>query len=187
MTAQQTPPLSSFAAVHEGQDLDAARAAILYTAVRLPSPSVPALSAALYLADRLHLSRYGALMFGGYYEALKHGPAPVGVYGLLRAAQRTGGAYGFTVTVQGAGHAAPLILAHAEPDMTELSAGVLDSLDAVLAEHGQQSGEALSLLSQDEAWKLCAPGEVMTAELIASTLPNARAVLDYLADPHPDD
>ena len=185
MTAQQTPPLSSFAAVHEGQDLDAARAAILYAVSRLPSPTVPALSAALYLADRRHLSRYGALMFGGYYEALKHGPAPVGVYGLLRAAQLSGGAYGFTV--QGQGHAAPLILAHAEPDMAELSAGVLDSLDAVLAEHGQQSGEALSLLSQDEAWKLCAPGEVMTAELIASTLPNARAVLEHLADPHPDD
>ena len=144
---------------------------------------MPALSAALYLADRLHLSRYGALMFGGYYEALKHGPAPVGVYGLLRAAERTGGAYGFTV--QGVGHASPLVRPHAQPDMQELSVSVLESLDAVLAEHGQQDGEALSLLSQDEAWKLCGPGEVMTAELLASTLPNARAVLEHLADPHP--
>lgn len=192
MTTHNLPPLPLFPVPAtfwaDGEDLDAARAALLYTASSVSRPTVQKLSALFYFADRLHLGRYGALMFGGRYEALKHGPAPVGAYGLLRAAQahpEDARAYGFTV--QGQGDASPAVVPLAAPDMEELSAAVVDCLNWAIAEHGQADGASLSLLSMDEAWQTCPPGEAMTAAHIAASLPNARAVLEHLADPYPDD
>lgn len=165
MTAHETPAPPSFAALWAGsEDLAACRAAVLYLAQRVPAPTFEALSALLYLADRAHLSRYGALMLGGAYEAMRHGPTPTAFLCLARTW--------------------PLDLT-AAPDMDELSPAVLEALDGVTAQHGQVSPEALSALSRDEAWATVPPGEALTAARIAATLPNARAVLDYLADPHP--
>lgn len=146
-----------------GEDLEACRAAVFYLAGRVPSPTFEALSALLYLADRAHLSRYGALMFGGAYEAMRHGPTPTPFLRLTRAGLDLGQV----------------------PDMDEFSTAVLQALDAVAGPHGHESPQVLSALSRDEAWATCPPGEAMTAERVAATLPNARAVLDYLADPHP--
>lgn len=165
MTVHRTHAPFSFAVPmwEHGEDLDACRAAVMYLAGRVSAPTFEKLAALLYLADRAHLSHYGALMFGGAYEAMRHGPTPTPFLRLTRAGLSLGEA----------------------PDMDELSPATLEALDSVTAQHGQARPEALSALSRDEAWATCPPGEALTAARIAATLPNARAVLDYLADPHP--
>jgi hypothetical protein len=148
----------------QGEDLSACRAAVLYLAHRVPAPTFEKLSALLYLADRTHLAHYGALMFGGAYEAMRDGPTPTAFLHLARSG--------------------PLDLSEA-PDMGELSAGVLEVLEAVIVQHGEETAEEVSARTRGEAWQSVPPGQVMTAAHIARTLPNAAAVLDYLADPHP--
>lgn len=163
MEARTPAPASFFAAHPHREDLEACRAAALYLARRVPAPTFEKLSALLYLADRAHLSRFGALICGGAYEAMRHGPTPGPLLTLARQ--------GFDLT--------------GTPDMDELSPAALEVMGEVLARYGEEEGAALSALTQGEDWKTCPPGQPMTPEAIARTLPNARAVLEHLADPHP--
>ena len=182
------PPASCPNLLQRGEDIEAARATLLHVASSILRPKVRKLSALLYLADRVHLGRSGALMLGGFYEALKDGPAPLGAYNLLRAAQaHPEDARTFGFSVQGQQNDSLAVLPLSAPDMDELSAAVLECLNLAITEHGQQDGPSLSQLSMDEGWQSCPPGGTMTAAHIAAYLPNARAVLDHLTDPYPDD
>lgn len=165
MTVHRTPAPASFAAPlwADGEDLEACRAAALYLAQRVTAPTFEKLSALLYLADRAHLARYGALMFGGHYEALRDGPAPSAFLHVTRAGLDLTGA----------------------ADLEDLTPAMLEALAETAAQYGQASPEAVSAHTRGEAWQAWEAGQPITAEDLARTLPNARAVLEYLADPHP--
>lgn len=150
MTGDRSTPSFPTPAGQPGEDPGTCHAAALYPATRVSSPSFETLSALLYLVDRAHLSRYGALMFGGVYEARRHGPAPTVFLHLVGAGLDLGDA----------------------PDPDDLSPAVLTVLDETIARHGQEGPEALGALSRNEAWRSCPPGGVMTAASIAATLPN---------------
>jgi uncharacterized phage-associated protein len=63
-------------------DPEKATEAILYVSSRVGD--MYATLELLYLADKLHLYRYGRFLFGDGHYALPHGPAPQGAYDLLR-------------------------------------------------------------------------------------------------------
>lgn len=148
----------------DGEDLPGCRAAVLFLVHQIAAPTFEKVSALLYLADRTHLSRYGALMFGGAYEAMRDGPVPTVLINLAMAG--------------------PIDVREA-PDLDELSAGVLDVLEEVIARHGDETPQEASAHTRGEAWQSCPPGQAITALRIAKTLPNAAAVVDYLEVPHP--
>ncbi|MDO4244686.1 MAG: hypothetical protein Q4C89_01510 [Deinococcus sp.] len=164
-TAHAGPFLFAGSDLWAEEDLEACRAAALFLAQHAPAPTFEKVSALFYLADRAHLSRYGALICGGTYEAMRHGPTP----GPL-----------LTLTRQGLD-----LTAGAAPDMEELSPAALEVMGEVLALYGEDAPEEVSARTRGEDWKTCPPGLPMTAAHIARTLPNARAVLEHLADPHP--
>lgn len=168
---------------------EAARAAILYAASQIPSPSFHKLSKVFYFADRLHLERYGSFMFGGEYWALRFGPVPMEVYRLLsevREHPERSAAAGFVVELISVdGYPAPVIRPLEPPDLDELSEAALECLDESIKQHGNKSFQALTAESHDAAWHAVGPDEVMTPELIAATLPNAPELLRHLADPYP--
>lgn len=171
-------------------DTAALRAAILYTASSLESPTFHTVSKVFYFADRLHLSRYGALMFGDAYEAMKHGPVPTAAYALMKQA-RSGPAdaiaAGFKVQeVPVNGHTAPVIVPLAAPDMDELSESVLSCLEEAIKDYGALHFHDLTEASHDAAWHAARADDLMSVEAIAGTLDNARAVLEHLRNPHPD-
>lgn len=170
-------------------DRDAARAAILYAASRTPFPSFHKLSKVFYFADRLHLERYGSFMFGGEYWALRFGPVPIEAYRLMgevRDHPERAAAAGFTVeTVQIDGTFAPVVRPLEAPDLDELSEAALECLEESIKQHGGKSFKELTAESHDAAWSAVGQDEVITPELIASTLPNAAALLKHLADPYP--
>lgn len=166
MTALHTAPHAVFDCPPfqaDGEDLEVCRAAALYLAQRVPSPTFEQLSALLYLADRLHLSRYGVLIFGGTYEALRDGPAPACFLHLIREG---------------------LNLSEA-PDLEELSPAAIEALSACLELHGQDTAQEVTAKTRDAVWQGHPGGQPITAADLARTLPNARAVLEHLADPHP--
>lgn len=165
MTVQHNPAPLLFAVSHgvTGEDLEACRAAALYLAGRVTAPTFEKLSALFYLADLAHLGRYGALMFGGHYEALRDGPAPSALLHLTRAGLDLGGV----------------------PDLGELSPAMLEALGEAVAQHGQARPEEVSAVTRGEVWTAKEAGQPITAQDMARTLPNARAVLEHLEDPHP--
>lgn len=170
-------------------DRAAARAALLYVASGVSGPTFHKVSKVFYFADRLHLERYGSFMFGDEYWALRFGPVPMNAYrdmDQVRQHPELSCEAGFSVeTVKVDGWPAPVIRPLCAPDLDELSAATLQCLDESMARHGGQSFGELTDLSHDAAWNGISQDEVMSVELIASTLPNARAVLEYLSDPYP--
>src|SRR6266540_3560826 len=59
---------------------------VLYVANQLRYPTLHSVSKVVYFADREHLSRYGSLLSGDNYVAMRHGPVPSAIYNLLKAA-----------------------------------------------------------------------------------------------------
>jgi len=163
-------------------DQDAGRAATLLavaglTAAGQTQPTAMQVSAVLYLAERLHLSHYGALMFGGRYRALPGGPLCDAAVQLVRA-QRS--------EPRLTDHEASWMpVEAAPPDDGDLSVSVRRSIGETLAATRPHTAEHLMHLCQDRAWRAAQDlGAAISAEMIAADLDNAAALLDHLADPY---
>lgn len=160
---------------------------VLYVAKRLRYPTLHSVSKMVYFADREHLSRYGSLLSGDNYVAMRHGPVPSAIYNLLKAA---------------AGRQEPLIPAEfyelvseslkvedgrrvqpmREANLELLSASQRECLDASIKANGRLSFDRLTAKSHDAAWKSVDENDLIDVRAIAKTLPNAKQVLAYLEE-----
>ena len=160
---------------------------VLYVASKLRYPTLHSVSKVLYFADREHLSRYGSLLSGDNYVAMRHGPVPSAIYNLMKA---------------GAGRLEPLIpsqfydlvaqslsveegrrvRALRPANLELLSVSQRECLDASLKENGKLSFEKLTRKSHDGAWKSVDENDLIDVKAIAKTLRNAKQVLAYLAE-----
>lgn len=160
---------------------------VLYIAKRLRYPTFHSISKILYFADREHLSRFGSLLSGDSYAAMRHGPVPSEVYNLLKAATNRREPHisphyfqlvGKAFTVQGKYRVLPL----RDSDPAMLSDSDRSCLDLVLKQHGRASFETLTRRSHDAAWKSADENDFIDVTAIARTLPNAKDVLAYLGE-----
>ena len=160
---------------------------VLYVAKRLPHPSFHSISKVLYFADKEHLSRYGSLMTGDTYVAMRQGPVPSAIYNLLKAASGRRepfvpaewfGLAGAVLAVEGGYRVRPL--RDARLDM--LSAAQRACLDISIKQNGRLGFDRLVRKSHDDAWKSADQNEFIELTAIAKTLPNAKEVLAYLSD-----
>ncbi|HAG84687.1 MAG TPA: hypothetical protein DCL61_26935, partial [Cyanobacteria bacterium UBA12227] len=58
--------------------------AILYIIQNGAKPTFHHISKVIYFADKEHLQKYGRLIFGDHYVAMKHGPVPSEIYEILK-------------------------------------------------------------------------------------------------------
>ena len=160
---------------------------VLYVAKRLPHPSFHSISKVLYFADKEHLSRYGSLMTGDTYAAMRHGPVPSAIYNLLKAAAGRRepffpvewfGLAAAVLAVEGGYRVRPL--RDARLDM--LSSAQRACLDISIKQNGRLGFDRLVRKSHDDAWKSADQNEFIELTAIAKTLPNAKEVLAYLSD-----
>jgi len=160
---------------------------VLYVANQLRYPTLHSVSKVLYFADKEHLSRYGSLLSGDNYVAMRHGPVPSAIYNLLKAA---------------AGRQEPLIPAQfyelvsqslkvedrrrvlplREAKLGLLSSSQRECLDESIKVNGRLSFVRLTAKSHDAAWKTADENDLIEVKAIAKTLPNAKQVLAYLED-----
>jgi len=116
----------------------------------------------LFLSDKRHLVQYGRPITGDWYVAMDHGPVPSSILDLLDAAQS-----GVIKTEREAEIAAcirfdrsfeyPPIHALEPPDLDDLSESDIESLDAIVQEHGHKSFTELRNLTHgmpayEKAW-----------------------------------
>src|SRR5712691_1862004 len=159
---------------------------VLYVANELRYPTLHSVSKVVYFADREHLSRYGSLLSGDNYVAMRHGPVPSSIYNLLKAA---------------AGRQEPLIPAEfyelvrqslkvedrsrvqplRKANLELLSASQRECLDVSIKTKGRLSFERLTK-GNDAAWKSVGEKDLIEVSAIAKTLPNAKQVLAYLEE-----
>src|SRR6266849_8116944 len=126
---------------------------VLYVANQLRYPTLHSVSKVVYFADREHLSRYGSLLSGDNYVAMRHGPVPSSIYNLLKAAAGRQEPLipaefyelvGQSLKVEDRSRVQPLRQANLEL----LSASQRECLDASIKSNGR-----LTAKSHDAAWK----------------------------------
>lgn len=166
-------------------DSRAAVEVILYLASLSHSPTSHRISKLLYFADRKHLERYGRLICGDTYIAMKHGPVPSGVYDMIKAT-RDGYIFVFpeaegAFQVENNHHIVPL----RPPDLDWLSDSDIECLKEAVEEFDEQSFGSLTSLSHDSAWDAANENDQIPLEAIVSSLDDSVELLEYIKNPHP--
>lgn len=178
---------------NQGFDADAALAAILLIVNRCSSTTKHQAFKLLYLAEKLHLERYGYFIVGDDYYAMNHGPVPSRIYDAIKFAAGHGPYLsldedlkeGFSRCLEVRGHH---LTARCEPDLGSLSDSDISCILETIDNHGGKSFGKLTELSHDQAWcrawnkgNLSCP---MDFEEIVSTLPNAEEIFEHLNNPY---
>jgi len=156
---------------------------IKYISRHAPTPDIYWIGKILYFADKLHLQRYGRLICGDDYVAMKHGPVPSGTYNLLREARQFNDIPAF--------HPAPgefeiegqnRVVALKAPDMDLFSETDIECLKESIRKYGTLDFGKLKAKSHDEAYKAADENDFMDIEKIVATLPNAKVVLEHIQE-----
>ena len=140
---------------------------VVATSIYIASKNVPELTIGkmmklIFLADKHHLVRYGRLITGDLYTAMKDGPVPSFAYDIFKDVLRK------PVTPQGkclekslaidTSYQLPRFSARTEFDADQLSQSDILAIDETLLQFGEKSFEELSAITHamaayDKAWR----------------------------------
>lgn len=153
-------------------DRDAVLAALRYLQLKLPGLTRHQAFKLLYLADLLHLERYGRPITGDVYVAMDYGPVPSKTYDLIKKKS-------------GAGPQLPPIQA----DLEELSRSDIRVLNEVIRQYGKHGFSERTQMTHDLAWQAArnrAPGhrapKMPWSEIIKANFDMADELLRFLQD-----
>ncbi len=162
-----------------GRNVAKAIEVLLYVTKRVPD-MYHALKV-LYFADKEHLRKYGRLIYGEDFVALKHGPVPSMAYDIVKAARGDGFCHprveadklfkveGYSVT--------PM----RDADTDQLSESEIECIDAAIQRYKDLSFDELEHASHNKAFLFCDENDFITIEDIARSLENNTGeLLDYI-------
>ena len=132
----------------------------------------------LYLSDKVHLRRYGRFICGDSYLALRSGPVPYALFQTLRTVRDaptddSDQLLAFQVTGR-------FVTPRFSANLDLFSISDRECLDTVIATGRHLPLTTLQRRSRDTAFRRAPATDEMSIDMIALTLPNAQAILDYL-------
>lgn len=134
----------------------------------------------VFFADGNHLEKYGRLIYGDSYVAMRHGPVPGLAYDMLKQDKGAG----YLNAVPGRelfAHEDQDRLPKREPNLALLSESDIECLDEAVECYGDKSFRELKDLShEDRAYQAADENDLMSFEDMVRSLPNADEVLEYL-------
>lgn len=159
---------------------------ILYIAHKLQIPDFHKISKVLYFSDRNHLERYGRLICGDSYVAMKHGPVPSGVYDILKTVRGDGLCFCVarekldmeSFSVQDRKKVVPL----RETNTDLLSESDIECLNEAIEKYGTLGFSELTEVSHDQAWESVDQNDVIDIEEIVATLSDSDELLEHLRE-----
>lgn len=136
----------------------------------------------LYFADKAHLAKYGRLIYGDSYVAMRHGPVPSAAYDILKGARGDGicpaGVSPADLFSIDTGHC---ITPRRDANLELLSESDLECLDGAIEEYGCLTFAGLQKRSHsDRAFQSSDENDFMSLEDIAASLPDGHLLLDYM-------
>lgn len=144
----------------------------------------------MYLADKVHLDRYGRFISGDWYVAMKKGPVPSQTYDLLtklRDGTSDNKAAAEQLRVSSDHH----LQAIDRSDYDELSESDIECLDEILAAYKRLGKWAIREMSHDEVWErswaarsFFSKRAAMSMDAIAEHVGGDRLV-SHVRDPQP--
>jgi uncharacterized phage-associated protein len=162
-------------------DPDKALNLVLYVAACVKEPTFHTISKVIYFADKLHLERYGRLICGDSYVAMKHGPVPSEIYDMMKDVRGDG----FSEHWQTARQAFEVkgkatVVPHQAPDMDVFSDSDVECINESIKIYGHLDFGRLTELSHDEAWQATDGNDIIDIEQIVATFPDGKALLQHL-------
>jgi uncharacterized phage-associated protein len=138
----------------------------------------------LYFADNNHLEKYGRLISGESYVAMKEGPVPSGAYDIIKTVR---GDAIFQLTglhLEDAFHMdGNFIVPHRKPNMELISESDIECLNAAIEKYGHMPfGQLKQLSHQEKAYQAADPNDFMSFDTIVESLPSGKDLMEYLAD-----
>lgn len=162
-------------------DPDKALNLVLYVAGAVQQATFHTISKVIYFADKLHLQRYGRLICGDSYVAMKHGPVPSEIYDMMKDVRGDGFSEHWHVAreaFQVKGRAT--VVPNRAPDLEVFSESDLECLRESIQTYGHLDFTRLTELSHDAAWNATDDNDIIDLEQIIATLPDGPALLDHL-------
>jgi uncharacterized phage-associated protein len=155
---------------------------LLYVAERVPD-TYTALKI-LYFADKDHLAKYGRLISGDSYVAMRLGPVPSGTYDLVKHVRGNGFCWidmPIPISEVFSVQEDHTIILHRKANCDLLSESDIECLDAAIEKYGHLSfGQLKRISHNDDAWKRSDQNDFIQLETIAKTLPDGDLLVDYL-------
>jgi len=166
-------------------DPEKALEALLYAATQTPGNDMYKALKVLYVADKLHLSRYGRFIYGETYARLPYGPVPQVAYDIARSVKEPWRhtPFGHDKVLEVLDRDHTTLIPKRAPDLMALSESDIECLDEAIGELRNDSFENVKGKTHDTAWERTPPSGHISIEHIIETLPPERqqAVRDYLA------
>lgn len=146
----------------------------------------------MYLADKVHLERYGRFIAGDNYVAMKQGPVPSCTYNMIKHVRGENCGPGFELAKQyfayGSNHEVKL---KAQPDYDELSGSDIECLEWIAGVYNDVGHWMVRDMSHDEVWKSVwtrwrlAKSLPIDIEVIASQFDGKEHLIAHLRDSTP--
>lgn len=173
-------------------DVDKAIAAVGYL-VEKTGATMYSIMKMMYLADKIHLERYGRFIAGDNYVAMSQGPVPSCTYNMIKhvrgeALMRPGDERACAYFSYAPDHQIAL---RQPPDVDELSNSDVQCLEEVATIYRKVGPWAVRDLSHDDAWEsawgssIFRRAKAMSAEQIARQFENAGSLIEHMQDRSP--
>lgn len=170
-------------------DNEKAVEAIVYISTTMPrnNSTLYIILKLMYLADKLHLERYGRQITCDNYVAMQHGPVPSGAYDIVKSV-RSGSGYScfgdhpkrsFSVENK-------VVTPLRKPILELLSDSEIEVFDDVIKQYGNYGFAAIRKVSHDEAYKKADENDTIELADICRTLKNGDLLVKHLNDPCPN-
>ncbi len=136
----------------------------------------------LYFADKVHLEKYGRLITGDRYIAMKDGPVPSGAYDIIKSVRGDGiskidAQPERAFKVEDWTNIIPL----REPNTDYLSESDIEALDKAIADYGKMDfGKLRKIVHKEKAYKQASQNSDISLKSIIQSLANADMLLEYL-------
>jgi uncharacterized phage-associated protein len=154
---------------------------VLYVARAVPQATFHTISKVIYFADKLHLQRYGRLICGDSYVAMKHGPVPSEIYDMMKDVRGDGFSEHWPIAREAFQvKEKATVVPSREPDLTVFSDSDRECLEESIKTYGHLNFARLTELSHDAAWEATDDNDMIDIEQIIATFPDSSALLQHL-------
>jgi uncharacterized phage-associated protein len=136
----------------------------------------------IYFADRIHLDKYGRLLYGDRYIAMSHGPVPSLAYDIIKGSEgylgggrKIFGSDFFSMSQND-------ILARRAPNIDLISQSDIEALEAAIRIYSNKTFEELKSESHDAAWESADRNDNISFEALVRSLPSGEELLEHISN-----
>lgn len=136
----------------------------------------------LYFADKFHLQKYGRLITGDSYIAMKNGPVPSGAYDIIKVVRGDGFAiFDFDPRIAFSVEYSTKLIPLRTTNLDYLSDSEIECLDVAIEKYAKLNvWELWEIVREEPAFMHASENEEISFTSLVSQLNNSDQIFDYL-------